>query len=63
VQDWALNPARLGAIAFKAVQNELGALLLKHKGQRIHVAATLKLDEWQGKARVQATIRDAAPAV
>jgi single-stranded-DNA-specific exonuclease len=55
--------ARLGAIAFKAVQNELGALLLKHKGQRIHVAATLKLDEWKGQARVQATIRDAAPAV
>lgn len=55
--------ARLGAIAFKAVHNELGALLLQHKGRRLHVAATLKLDEWKGQARVQATIRDAAPAV
>jgi single-stranded-DNA-specific exonuclease len=55
--------ARLGAIAFKAVDTELGALLLKHAGRRLHVAATLKVDQWQGKSRVQATIRDAALAV
>lgn len=55
--------ARLGAIAFKSVETELGALLLKHAGRRIHVAATLKVDEWQGQRRVQAVIRDAALAV
>lgn len=54
---------RLNAIAFRAVHNELGPALLKHGGRRLHVAATLKLDEWQGRRRVQATIRDAAPAV
>lgn len=59
----AADGARLGAIAFKAINSELGALLLQHKGRRLHVAATLKLDEWQGRTRVQATIRDAALAV
>jgi len=54
--------ARLNGIAFRAMQSELGAVLLKHKGRRLHVAATLKVDEWQGKRRVQATIRDASLA-
>jgi single-stranded-DNA-specific exonuclease len=54
--------ARLNGIAFRAMQSELGAVLLKHKGRRLHVAATLKVDEWQGQRRVQATIRDAALA-
>jgi single-stranded-DNA-specific exonuclease len=54
--------ARLNGIAFRAMQSELGAVLLKHKGRRLHVAATLKVDEWQGQRRVQATIRDASLA-
>lgn len=53
---------RLGAIAFRAVPSELGATLLNAKGRPLHVAATLKTDEWQGTVRVQATIRDAAYA-
>ena len=58
----SIDGARLNSIAFRAVQNELGATLLQHKGRRLHVAATLKVDEWQGQKRVQATIRDAALA-
>ena len=54
--------ARLSGIAFRALQSELGALLLNAKGRALHVAASLKADEWQGNVRVQAQIRDAAPA-
>lgn len=51
---------RISAIAFRAVQSELGAMLLNTKGRDIHIAASLKADEWQGQRRVQAQIRDAA---
>ena len=51
---------RLGAIAFRSVQSELGAMLLNSKGRSMHIAATLKAEEWQGAMRVQAMIRDAA---
>ncbi len=51
---------RVPAIAFRAVQSELGPILLQSKGRELHVAASLKADEWQGQRRVQATIRDAA---
>jgi single-stranded-DNA-specific exonuclease len=51
---------RIAGIAFRAAQSELGALLLNTKGRPVHVAATLKTDEWQGNVRVQATVRDAA---
>ncbi len=51
---------RVQAIAFRAVQSELGGLLLNSKGRPIHAAVTLKSDEYQGTVRVQATIRDAA---
>lgn len=54
--------ARLSGIAFRALQSELGALLLNAKGSALHIAASLKADEWQGNVRVQAQIRDAAPA-
>lgn len=54
--------ARLSGIAFRALQSELGALLLNAKGRALHIAASLKADEWQGNVRVQAQIRDAAPA-
>jgi single-stranded-DNA-specific exonuclease len=55
--------ARLQAIAFRALQSELGSTLLNSKGRALHVAATLKAEEWNGATRVQAMIRDAALAV
>jgi len=53
---------RLQGIAFRALQSELGALLLNAKGRGVHVVASLKADAWQGQVRVQAQIRDAALA-
>ena len=52
--------ARLNGIAFRALQSPLGKALLEAKGRPLHIAATLKADEWQGKVRVQAQILDAA---
>jgi single-stranded-DNA-specific exonuclease len=53
---------RVAGIAFRALQSELGPLLLNSKGKPLHVAATLKAEEWQGNVRVQALIKDAAHA-
>jgi single-stranded-DNA-specific exonuclease len=54
---------RVSGIAFRAVQSELGAILLGAKGRLLHVVASLKADEWQGVRRVQAQIKDAVVAV
>lgn len=53
--------ARLKAIAFRAVENDLGRLLLQgRQAGPLHVAGHLRLDTWQGQERVQMTIEDAA---
>jgi single-stranded-DNA-specific exonuclease len=51
---------RVSGIAFRALQSELGALLLGAKGRPLNVVASLKADTWQEQVRVQATVRDAA---
>lgn len=55
--------ARISGIAFRALQSELAPVLLQSKGREVHVAASLKADEWQGQRRVQAIIKDAAFSV
>jgi single-stranded-DNA-specific exonuclease len=52
----------LNAIAFRAAGQKLGDALLKSRGQALHVAGCLAVDRWQGEARVQMRIIDAAPA-
>ena len=52
--------ARLDAIAFRAVGTPLGEGLLKSRGRPIHVAGKLRADDWNGQARVQLQIEDAA---
>jgi single-stranded-DNA-specific exonuclease len=52
--------ARIQGIAFRALQSELGPTLLNSQGRPLHVAASLKAEEWNGNTRVQAMIRDAA---
>ncbi len=52
---------RLRGIAFRAMENELGQVLLARG--RIHLAGHLRIDEWQGVERVQLHISDAASAV
>ena len=52
--------ARISGIAFRAVQSALGPALLSSKGRPVHIAASLKAEEWRGEVRVQAMIKDAA---
>jgi single-stranded-DNA-specific exonuclease len=53
---------RVGAIAFRAVGTALGEALLNSNGAALHLAATLRADEWRGERRIQLCIEDAAPA-
>lgn len=54
--------ARLDAISFRTAQTPLGQGMLKARGKRIHLAGRLKEDRWNGQARVQFHVEDAAPA-
>jgi single-stranded-DNA-specific exonuclease len=54
--------ARLDAIAFRVADTPLGEALLKARGAKIHVAGRLRAEEWNGQARVQLHLDDAAPA-
>ena len=56
------GPERLKAIAFRALETELGAALLQTGGATLHIAGHLRLDSWQGRTGVQLMIDDAAPA-
>ena len=52
----------INAIAFRAVDTELGHKLLNKEKIYIHVAGTLKKDIWKGNTKVQMQIIDAACA-
>jgi single-stranded-DNA-specific exonuclease len=52
----------IGAIAFREGDTKLGQALLKARGQRVHVTGKLKRDEYNGAARVELHLEDAAPA-
>ena len=54
--------AMLDAIAFRAVGMPLGEGLLASRGRTIHAAGRLRLDDWNGRTRVQLEVEDAAPA-
>ena len=54
--------ARVRAIAFRAVDTPLQALLMDRSGPPVHVAGQLKADTWNGTRRAQFEIRDAARA-
>ncbi len=56
------GPARLKAIAFRALDGALGPALLSHGGAAFHIAGHLRADHWQGRDGVQLVIDDAAPA-
>ena len=53
---------RLKAIAFRAVGQPLGEMLLRTAGLPLHIAGKLRLDSWQGRDGVQLVIDDAATA-
>lgn len=52
---------RLKAIAFRAMDGELGPALLGHAGKPFHIAGKLRIDTWGGGERPQFFIDDAAP--
>ena len=52
----------LDAIAFRAADEPVGRLLAQNRGGPLHVAGTLSLNHWNGRATPQLRIIDAAPA-
>jgi len=53
---------RLNAIAFRAVDTQVGTTLLKNQNHYFHVAGTLKLDTWKGNTKIQMYIEDLVAA-
>lgn len=53
---------RLTAIAFRAMDSDLGPGLLAHGGKPFHVAGKLRINEWQGRESAQLIVEDAAPS-
>lgn len=51
---------RLKAIAFNSVDSELGHALLNTQGRALHLAGSLREDNWQGRSNVQLVIEDGA---
>lgn len=56
---------RLKAIAFRAIDNDLGPALLQARqtGAALHLAGHLRADHWRGERRVQFVLEDAAHPV
>ncbi|TCS64344.1 single-stranded-DNA-specific exonuclease RecJ [Varunaivibrio sulfuroxidans] len=53
--------ATITAIAFRAMDSDLGPGLLAHGGRPFHMAGKLRINEWNGNRRPQLLIDDAAP--
>lgn len=54
--------SRLQAMAFRAVDTDLGDFLVAHRGREVHVAGTLSSNWWNGSRSAQLRIVDAARA-
>ena len=54
--------SRLQAMAFRAIDTELGHFLFSSRGREVHVAGTLSSNWWNGARSAQFRIVDAAPA-
>ena len=52
--------AAVKAIAFRALESDLGATLLASGGQSFHLVGRLSIDRWQGRETVKFEIVDAA---
>jgi single-stranded-DNA-specific exonuclease len=53
--------ASLKGIAFRAMDSDLGELLLKSGSAPVHLAGHVSVNEWNGKKTVDFQIVDAAP--
>ncbi len=54
--------AKLTAMAFRAVDTDLGRLLMEASGSAVHITGHLRADNYKGRNGVQLHIVDAAPA-
>ncbi len=54
------DASKIDGIAFRAIGQPLGDLLLGTGGMPIHVAGTLRRDSWGGRERIELMIDDAA---
>jgi single-stranded-DNA-specific exonuclease len=52
--------AIVNGIAFRSIGRPLGNALVQHRGQPLHVAGSLAVDNWQGSERVQLRLLDVA---
>jgi single-stranded-DNA-specific exonuclease len=52
--------AIVNGMAFRSIGQKLGNAIAAHRGQPLHVAASLALDRWQGAERVQLRVLDVA---
>ncbi len=53
--------SKLKAIAFRAVETDMGQALLHHGGAPFHLAGKLRVNTWQGRSTPQLLLDDAAP--
>ncbi|WP_374388939.1 single-stranded-DNA-specific exonuclease RecJ [Sandaracinobacter sp.] len=53
---------RVEGIAFRALEGELGQMLMGAGSEPLHLAGRVTADEWQGRARAQVQLEDAARA-
>ncbi len=54
--------AKVAAISFRSAGNAVGQALLQKPGMPLHVAGTVRINRWQGRAELQFQIDDAAAA-
>lgn len=54
------NTKRIKALAFRSVGTSLGDLLMNSKYKNLHLACTIKINEWQGRQAPELHILDAA---
>lgn len=62
VRDSTRSHSAFKAIAFRALDTELGDILLKSAGKPVHLAGTLSINHWNGNDYINFQIADAAPA-
>lgn len=53
---------RIKAMAFRALDSDLGGTLLASQGKKFHVLGKIKKDDWMGRNAVEMTIEDIATA-
>ena len=54
---------RVEGIAFRALEGDLGQMLMAAGSEPVHLAGRVTADEWQGRTRAQLQLEDAARAV